>query len=81
MTQEQMDEVKKIKEVVKSKNIDAVAQLLLDTREHNYKVQQEIGDLRKLVTTVLADNQDLRAQLNMTRGQLFALMGNGEMGQ
>lgn len=80
MTDEQMKELEEIKQVVKNKNIDAVAQLLLDTREHNYKVQQEIGDLRQLVTTTLADNQDLRSQLNMTRSQLFAFMGNGEMG-
>lgn len=80
MTQEQMDELQAIKEEVKKKNVDAVAQLLLDVKEHNFKVQDEMTDLRRLVTNVVATHQDIQSKLNAMIAITQSGGGHGEMG-
>lgn len=80
MTQERIDELKEIKEQVKLKNVDAVAQLLLDTREHNFKTQEEVADLRRLVTETLATYQAVQSKLNAMIAITASGGGHGEMG-
>jgi glutaredoxin 2 len=80
MSEERMQEIEIVKKEVTKKNVNAVAELLLDTRQHNFEVQQELGELRKLVTQNMQAQQQLKSELDMTRAQLFSLMGNGEMG-
>lgn len=80
MSQERIDELNAIKEEVKKKNVDAVAQLLLDTREHNFKTQQEVQELRKMVTETLAKYQDIQSKLNAMIAITASGGGHGEMG-
>lgn len=77
LTEEQMEERAKNKEILKDKNIDAVAQLLIDSREHNHKVQAEMVELRKNITTLTQQHAELQGQLNAIKAMGLVNMGTG----
>ena len=63
MTPERMKEIEDTKKHLEGKNINAVAQMLQATRDHNAKVQTEMHDLRRMVTQATQEITQLKGEI------------------
>lgn len=78
LSKEQMEEKAEFKKQLKGKNIEAVAQLLLDSREHNFKTQAELVDVKKMLTQANLDIATLKGEINALKAMGFrGNMGTG----
>lgn len=75
-SEEKMEEASETIELVKTMNVDVVANLLLKMQNENYKVRSEFIDLKRMITKVTQDIVELRSQLNV----LKAMGGRGIIG-
>lgn len=71
LSQERMEEMEATKEVVKTMNVNAVADLLIKVQEDHHKVLADNVDLRRMVTTNNQQMIEMRAELNMLKAMGF----------
>ena len=69
-----MRETNETKELVKKMNVDAVARLLTNMQDGNYKIKSEQGDLKHIVSKVTQDITGLRSEIHVLKA--MGLRGN-----
>ena len=78
LSEERMKEIEETKEVVKTMNVNAVAQLLTNIQDDNHKIKSEQIDLKRMVTNLTQGQTELRAEINMLKAMGFrGNMGTG----
>lgn len=63
MSSERMEEIASIKEAVKKINVNAVAELLINIQDDNYKIKDEQVDLKRIITNLTQELTALRAEI------------------
>ena len=78
LSEERMKEIEDTKAVVKTMNVNAVAQLLTNIQDDNHKIKSEQVDLKRMVTNLTQGLAELRAEINMLKAMGFrGNMGTG----
>jgi len=80
MDEERYNELQEVKKEVKKRNVNATAQMILDLRDQVYTAQNEMTDLRRLVTDVLSTQQNMESKINAVFATVASSGGHGEMG-
>ena len=68
---ERLKELEAVKELVKERNIDAIAQLLTDLQDTHQEIKNEQVDLKRILTNLTQDIVELKAQINMLKAMGF----------
>ncbi len=78
LPEEKMEEINETKELVKKMNIDAVANVLTNMQNDNYKVKSEQADLKHIMSKATQEITGLRAEINVLKVMGFrGNMGTG----
>ena len=78
LSEERMEEMEEHKAVLKNKNLDAVASLLLEMRDQNKKVLEDNVDLRRMVTNATQRISELQGEIDALKVMGFrGNMGTG----
>jgi len=78
LSEERMKEIEETKEIVKTMNVNAVAQLLTDIQDDHQKIKNEQVDLKRILTNLTQGIAELRAEINMLKAMGFrGNMGTG----
>lgn len=78
LTEEQMKELEEFKAEAKDKNVEAIAQILLDVRQKTEKVLNDNVDLRRMISQNNQEIATLRGEINALKAMGFrGNMGTG----
>ena len=78
LSEEKMEEINETKELVKKMNVDAVANVLINMQNDDYKVKSEQADLKHTISKVTQEITGLRAEINVLKAMgLRGNMGTG----
>ena len=78
MREERFKEIEKTREVVKTMNVNAVADLLVKVQEQNHKVLEDNVDLKRMVTTNNREMAEMRSEIAALKAMGFrGTMGTG----
>ncbi|MGW8178661.1 MAG: hypothetical protein ACWGQW_07845 [bacterium] len=77
MDQESYEREQRLKERIREKNVDAIAQILVDLQNRVNDLSAEVVDLRRIVTNTHGDMASIRGEFNALRAMGYIKMGTG----
>ena len=77
MKQEEYEREQRLKERIKEKNVDAVAQIMVDLQDRVNELSSELVDLKRIVTNTHGEMASIRAEFNALKAMGYIKMGTG----